>query len=120
MDSGYLSAKSTQQELAVTPSNAGDYLLLDKDGAFAGAQILYHDLTELQAETEDFTRLMLDVTPLPCSLWDMDGSLITVNLHTLRLFGFAKRSGKPLFEALMELARSIRMTERPLPKKSGR
>ena len=77
--------------------------LLDRDGAFAGVQILCHDVTELQTETDDFTRLMLDATPLPCSMWDMDGSMITVNLHTLQLFGFARRSDRPLFAAMMEL-----------------
>jgi PAS domain S-box-containing protein len=79
--------------------------LVDDGGAFLGAQILYHDITELhQIESDDLIRVTMETTPLPCSLWDTEGNLITVNKETLRLFGFTKRSEKPLFEALIELS----------------
>jgi CheY-like chemotaxis protein/nitrogen-specific signal transduction histidine kinase len=53
---------------------------------------------------DEVTRLMLDLTPLPCSLWDNKGRLIAVNGHTIGLFGFTSRSDKPLFDILPELS----------------
>ncbi|MDR1446944.1 MAG: response regulator [Treponema sp.] len=53
---------------------------------------------------EKYLDLILKTTPFPCSLWEADGTLITVNMYTVRLFGFPARSDKPLFEALMELS----------------
>jgi PAS domain S-box-containing protein len=95
-----------------------DNPLLDENDVFVGAQILYYDTTSLrQTETEELTRLMLEATPLPCSLWDAGGSLISVNLHTVHLFGFTKRLDKSLFDTLMELSPQYQADGMPTAKR---
>ncbi len=56
------------------------------------------DLTEVKAaeahmrEAEEYSRLMLNATPLSCSLWDRDIKIITCNDETLRLFGYSTKA----------------------------
>jgi PAS domain S-box-containing protein len=52
--------------------------LLDEDGLFDGVLVMYHDTTEARdSEADEYTRLMLDATPLACSLWDEEGNMIS-------------------------------------------
>ncbi|MDR2802717.1 MAG: response regulator [Treponema sp.] len=57
-------------------------------GVFDGEIIICHDTTELRdAEADERTRLMLDSTPLACSLWTAKGRLIGFNKTTIELLG---------------------------------
>jgi PAS domain S-box-containing protein len=59
------------------------------------------DAAELRRiESDEFTRITLETTPLPCSLWDTEGNLITANQETLRLFGLTKQTKRPLLKVL--------------------
>jgi PAS domain S-box-containing protein len=85
-----------------------------------GAQILYYDTTGLRrTEVDELTHLMLETTPLPCSLCDANCNLITANSHALRLFGFDKRSGRSMIEVLMELSPERQADGMPTAKKMG-
>ncbi|MDR0818483.1 MAG: response regulator [Oscillospiraceae bacterium] len=67
--------------------------MLDEDGSLDGVLAMYHDATELRnAEEEGRTLLMLDATPLACSLLDSDGIMVDCNQETVRMFGFADKS----------------------------
>jgi signal transduction histidine kinase/PAS domain-containing protein len=43
---------------------------------------------EKMIEADERTRIMLDTTPLGCTVWDMNFNIIDCNLEALRLFGF--------------------------------
>jgi PAS domain S-box-containing protein len=83
--------------------------LLDEDGSFFGAQVVYHDTLEphqaaankltriidfatLEAiqqkarETEERSRAMLNALPLACSLWDDQANILYCNQEALRIF----------------------------------
>ena len=63
----------------------------------------YYDITAIKEsiaklrETDEYTQLLLDATPLSCTLWDRNLNMINCNLEALRLFEvkekneFAKR-----------------------------
>lgn len=79
--------------------------LLDENGVFLGVQVLYHDITEpRRIESDEFTHVALETTPLPCSLWDSGGNLLTANQEALRLFGFTEGADRLLFQSLLKLA----------------
>ena len=44
-----------------------------------------------EAEADQLTRIMLDSTPMICSLWDTEGNLIDCNQETLNIFGVAEK-----------------------------
>ncbi|MDR1573515.1 MAG: response regulator [Clostridiales Family XIII bacterium] len=46
-------------------------------------------------EADEYTRLMLDATPLACSLWDEDGNMIDCNREALRMYGLSEKSEYP-------------------------
>ncbi|MDR2740819.1 MAG: PAS domain S-box protein [Treponema sp.] len=59
----------------------------DENGKFDGVFSIFYDTTAVKnAEEESRTRLMLDATPLACSLWDWHNNLIDCNKEALRLF----------------------------------
>jgi PAS domain S-box-containing protein len=61
--------------------------MLDEAGAFEGAMVIYHDITDLlRAEADDRTRVMFDATPLACTFWDREGVLVDCNQEALNLF----------------------------------
>jgi PAS domain S-box-containing protein len=61
--------------------------MLDEAGAFEGALVIYHDITDLlRAETDERTRVMFDATPLACTFWDREGVLVDCNQEALNLF----------------------------------
>ncbi|MDR1532735.1 MAG: response regulator [Clostridiales bacterium] len=67
--------------------------MLNESGWFDGVLAIYSDATSLRdAEVEERTRIMLNATPLACSLLDQDGNLIDCNAETLRLFGLKEKS----------------------------
>ncbi|MDR1573183.1 MAG: response regulator [Clostridiales Family XIII bacterium] len=70
--------------------------MLDEDGLFDGVLVMYHDTTEVRdIEADEYTRLMLDATPLACSLWDEDGNMIDCNQEALRMYGLSEKSEYP-------------------------
>ena len=44
------------------------------------------------AEADERTRLMLEATPMMCSLWDSDGQIIDCDGETLKIMGLSKKS----------------------------
>ena len=59
-------------------------------GAFDGALAVHYDTTEVRNyEADEYTRIMLDATPLACSLWDENGSFLDCNLEALYMFGLS-------------------------------
>ncbi|GHV47624.1 hypothetical protein AGMMS49546_37430 [Spirochaetia bacterium] len=66
--------------------------MIDDKGNFEGAQVLYHDVTDLlNTEVAERSRALLDAAPLACSLWDADGTLLDCNKEALRMFGLSKK-----------------------------
>jgi len=73
-----------------------------------------HDLRELKAsielkatiehmrEVEEHTQLLLDATPLSCTLWNKDLNIVYCNMESLKLFGIKNKEdfGNKLFETL--------------------
>jgi signal transduction histidine kinase/CheY-like chemotaxis protein/transcriptional regulator with PAS, ATPase and Fis domain/HPt (histidine-containing phosphotransfer) domain-containing protein len=60
----------------------------DEHEEFDGIFSIFYDTTSIKNAEEDArTRLMLDATPLACSLWDWHNNLIDCNKEALRLFG---------------------------------
>jgi len=45
-----------------------------------------------ETEVEDRTRLMLDATPMACSLWDTEGNILDCNQETLKILGITDKS----------------------------
>jgi signal transduction histidine kinase/CheY-like chemotaxis protein/PAS domain-containing protein/HPt (histidine-containing phosphotransfer) domain-containing protein len=59
---------------------------ITENGVFDGEIIICHDTTDLRnAEAEKRTRLMLDSTPVACTLWTAGGELIGWNKKTKEL-----------------------------------
>jgi signal transduction histidine kinase/CheY-like chemotaxis protein/PAS domain-containing protein/HPt (histidine-containing phosphotransfer) domain-containing protein len=59
---------------------------ITENGLFDGEIIICHDTTDIRnAEAEKRTRLMLDSTPVACTLWTADGELIGWNKKTQEL-----------------------------------
>jgi signal transduction histidine kinase/CheY-like chemotaxis protein len=46
---------------------------------------------EKMIEADERTRIMLDTTPLGCTIWDMNFDIIDCNQEALRLFGFEEK-----------------------------
>jgi PAS domain S-box-containing protein len=46
---------------------------------------------EKMIEADERTRIMLNTTPLGCTVWDMNFNIIDCNLEALRLFGFESK-----------------------------
>ena len=79
--------------------------LIDEAGAFAGAQALLQDVTDaLHSHAEKSTRVMLDATPLACTLWNGTGEMLDCNLAAPRMFGL--KDQKELKQRWRELRRS--------------
>jgi PAS domain S-box-containing protein len=51
------------------------------------------DTLEKLLDADDRFRIMLDTTPLGCTVWDMNFDIIDCNNETLRLFGFTAKAG---------------------------
>ena len=67
--------------------------MIDEDGAFDGVLVTHYDTTEVRVtEAEEYTRIMLDATPLACVLWDEHGNILDCNRETLRMFGLSHKS----------------------------
>ncbi|MDR2659255.1 MAG: response regulator [Spirochaetaceae bacterium] len=59
-----------------------------ENGIFEGEIISCYDTTELRnTEAEERTRLMLDATPVACTLWTAEGKLIGWNKKTKEMLG---------------------------------
>jgi PAS domain S-box-containing protein len=68
------------------------YIPLMDDENFVGAQMLFYDITELKrSESDEYTRIMLEATPIACILWDADGNIVDCNQEMLRMVGIAQR-----------------------------
>ncbi|MDR0877580.1 MAG: PAS domain S-box protein, partial [Treponema sp.] len=66
--------------------------MIDENGEFEGAQVHYLDVTDLlNAEIAARSRALLDGTPLACSLWDADGTLLDCNNQALKMFGLSNK-----------------------------
>ncbi|MDR3343486.1 MAG: response regulator [Treponema sp.] len=66
--------------------------MTDEAGNFDGAMVIYHDITDLlRAEADERTAVMLDATPLACTFWDAEGTLLDCNQEALKLFGIASK-----------------------------
>ncbi|GHV95607.1 hypothetical protein AGMMS50293_19270 [Spirochaetia bacterium] len=49
--------------------------------------------TELQSvENDERTRIMLDATPMACSIWDANGVMLDCNLEALKIMGLSEKS----------------------------
>jgi len=46
----------------------------------------------LEAEVDERAKLILDATPLICTLWDTDGNVIDCDGEALKIYGFSKKS----------------------------
>ncbi|MDR3279200.1 MAG: response regulator [Synergistaceae bacterium] len=67
--------------------------MLDDNGRFDGVLVMYYDTTDVRnEEAEESARIMLDATPLACSLWDEEGNLLDCNQEALRMYGLSKKS----------------------------
>ncbi|MDR2111007.1 MAG: PAS domain S-box protein, partial [Spirochaetaceae bacterium] len=61
--------------------------VMDGEGNFDGALVIYHDITDLlRAEADERTRVMFDAAPLACTFWDENGGLLDCNQEALKLF----------------------------------
>jgi PAS domain S-box-containing protein len=66
--------------------------MLDGEGNFDGALVIYHDITDLlRTEADDRIRVMFDAAPLACTFWDGDGNLLDCNQEALNLFNVASK-----------------------------
>ena len=69
---------------------------------------LYDDITEIKEsinqirETDEYTQLLLDATPLSCTLWNRDFKMVNCNLEALKLFEVKNK--KDFFDHYMENA----------------
>ena len=67
--------------------------MIDDGGAFDGVIATHYDTTEIRdVEADEYTRIMLDATPLACSLWDEGGGLLDCNHEALRMFDLPDKS----------------------------
>jgi PAS domain S-box-containing protein len=61
--------------------------MMNEAGGCDGALVIYNDITDLlRVEADERTRVMLDATPLACTLWDTDCNLVDCNQEALNLF----------------------------------
>lgn len=68
------------------------YVPFTDDGRFMGAQVFFYDTTELKrAESDEYTHIMLDATPMACILWDAEGNIVDCNQEMLRVAGLAHK-----------------------------
>jgi signal transduction histidine kinase/FixJ family two-component response regulator/HPt (histidine-containing phosphotransfer) domain-containing protein len=67
--------------------------MFDEYGRFDGVLAMFYDTTDVRnAEADESARIMLDATPLACSLWDEEGNLLDCNQEALRMYELAKKS----------------------------
>ncbi|MDR3254379.1 MAG: response regulator [Synergistaceae bacterium] len=67
--------------------------MLDDGGNLYGVLVMYYDTTDVRkAESEESARVMLDATPLACSLWNENGDLMDCNNEALRMYGLSGKS----------------------------
>jgi len=67
--------------------------MLDEDEQFDGVIIMFYDTTEVRHnEADEYTRIMLDATPLACTLWDENGHFLECNQEALKIFNLSKKS----------------------------
>ena len=67
--------------------------MIDGEGVFDGVIVTHYDTTDVRnLEADEYTRIMLDATPLACSLWDEKGNLLDCNQEALRMFGIPDKS----------------------------
>ncbi|MDR1901002.1 MAG: response regulator [Treponema sp.] len=66
--------------------------LINENGGFEGTQILYRIIDSRRSESDERTHVMLDATPMACSLWDEAGNLLDCNREAMRMFGVSKKS----------------------------
>jgi PAS domain S-box-containing protein len=65
------------------------------EGCFVGEQVLFYDTTALKlAESNEYTRVMINAAPQPCSLWDANASILDCNRAMLDIIGLAQKPGK--------------------------
>ncbi|MDR2471363.1 MAG: response regulator [Treponema sp.] len=62
------------------------------------------DTLEKMQEADERVHIMLDTTPLGCTVWDMNFKIIDCNLEALRLFGFADDDKRNFMEKFSLLA----------------
>ena len=71
-----------------------------------GCQILFATkptmAPALEDEADERVRIMLDATPMICSLWDEEGKLLDCNKETLKILGFSEK--KEYFEHFFEVS----------------
>jgi PAS domain S-box-containing protein len=84
--------------------------LIDDEGEFEGALLIYHDVTDLlRAEEDERTQVMLDAAPLACIFWDEDGNLLDCNKETLKLFGVGSK--QEFFDRFYEFSSLVPVDE---------
>ncbi|MDR1914976.1 MAG: response regulator [Synergistaceae bacterium] len=67
--------------------------MLGENGNLDGVLVMYYDTTDVRnAEADESARLMLDATPLACSIWDEEDNLLDCNEEALRMFGLSQKS----------------------------
>ena len=98
MQSGQESVLIQETRIAF-PSQEGwcfytmQYTSMQDGGDFAGVLVECHDTTAARrAEADQYAKLMLDATPLMCTLWDMDGNPLDCNQEAVRLLGLRDKS----------------------------
>jgi signal transduction histidine kinase/DNA-binding response OmpR family regulator len=63
--------------------------LMNEKGVFEGVQLMiFRD-----SETNELTRVMLDATPMACTLRDEDNNVLDCNTEALRMFGISEKPG---------------------------
>ena len=65
-------------------------------------EILVNERTNEIREANEYTQLLLDATPLACTLWNRDLEMVNCNLEALKLFGAPDK--KQFAEKFMNLA----------------
>jgi PAS domain S-box-containing protein len=67
----------------------------DGGGCFVGEKVLFYDTTAVKlAESNEYTRVMMNAAPQPCSLWDANGNILDCNRPMLDIIGLAQRPDK--------------------------
>ncbi len=57
--------------------------------------VIRHEEQQIIREADEYARLMLDATPMCCTLWDADHNIVGCNEAILTLFGVEKKSDWP-------------------------
>jgi PAS domain S-box-containing protein len=64
----------------------------DSGGCFIGEKVLFYDTTAVKlAESNEYTRVMMNAAPQPCSLWDANGNILDCNRPMLDIIGLAQK-----------------------------